>query len=60
MELKTKKMKAFTEISLLIIGILLFLLGTSRVASDFPFNLIPTMIGGIIIGRFISILKIKR
>lgn len=53
-------MKAFTEISLLIIGILLFLLGTSRVASDFPLNLIPIMIGGIIIGRFISILKIKK
>lgn len=53
-------MKFFTEISLLIIGILLFIVGASGYASNFPCNLIPTIIGGIIIGRFVSILKFKK
>jgi hypothetical protein len=53
-------MKAFTEISLLIIGILLFVVGASGCASPFPYNLIPILIGGIIIGRFVSILKLKK
>lgn len=53
-------MKAFTEISLLIIGILLMYIGVTRIASSFPYNLIPTFIGGILIGRFVSILKLKK
>lgn len=53
-------MKAFTEISLLIIGIFLFIAGATKYASPFPYNLIPILVGGIIIGRFISILKRKR
>lgn len=52
-------MKAFTEISLLIIGIFLFLAGVTGCASPFPYNLIPITIGGILIIRFISILKPK-
>lgn len=53
-------MKAFTEISLLVIGIFLFLAGATKYASPFPYNIIPISIGGILIGRFVSILKRKR
>lgn len=53
-------MKEFTEIIILIIGLFLFYIGVTRIASNFPYNLIPTLIGGIIIGRFVSILKIKK
>ena len=53
-------MKSFTEISLLLIGIIIFFLGASGYASPFPYNLIPILIGGILIGRFVSILKRKK
>lgn len=53
-------MKVFTEITILIIGIVLFFLGASGYSSPFPYNLIPILIGGIIIGRFVSILKFKK
>lgn len=53
-------MKAFSEITILIIGLFLFYVGVTHIASNFPYNLIPTFIGGIIIGRFVSILKFKK
>lgn len=53
-------MKLFTEITILIIGLFLFYVGVTHIASNFPYNLIPTLIGGVIIGRFVSILKLKK